>query len=212
MQKILDFIEKEISWVCSAHDIYHIKRVCKFAEIIYEDEKKWDKEVILVASLLHEILDNKFFWDKQEEQKQKVLQILDETSLNSEQKEKIIFIIENIWFWKSLDRKEKINMIEFQIVEDADRLESIWAISIARTFAYWWRKWVPIYDPEIPFDKNLTQEKYWKSSTSINHFYEKLLKLKDLLNTKKAKEIAKEKHNFLQYFLEQFYKEWDVKY
>lgn len=103
-------------------------------------------------------------------------------------------------------------MIEFKIVEDADRLESIWAISIARTFAYWWRKWIPIYDPEILFDKNLTEEKYWNSSTSINHFYEKLLKLKNLMNTRKAKEIAEEKYKFLEIFLENFYKEWNTDY
>lgn len=212
MKKVIEFIEKEISWVCSAHDFYHIKRVCKLAEIIYEDEKKWDKNVILTSALLHEILDNKFFADNLKEQKEKVLEILDKTSLSLEQKNKIIFIIENIWFWKSLGRKEKIEMIEFKIVEDADRLESIWAISIARTFAYWWRKWIPIYDPEIPFDKNLTEEKYWNSSTSINHFYEKLLKLKNLMNTRKAKEIAEEKHKFLEIFLENFYKEWNTDY
>lgn len=214
MQKILDFIEKEISWVCSAHDFYHIKRVYKFSEIIYKDEKKWDEKVILISALLHEMFDNKFFSDKLDEQRKKVDEILEKSDLTKEQKQKIIFIIENIWYWKSLWKKEKIEMIEFQIVEDADRLESIWAIAIARTFAYGGKNNRAIYDPEVPYDENLTEEKYGKASnsSSINHFYEKLLKLKDLLNTKKAREIAERKHKFMEKFLEEFFIEWEVNY
>lgn len=214
MEKIVEFIKNEISWICSAHDFYHIERVCKFAKIIYKDEKKWDEKVIIISALLHEMFDNKFFSWKLEEQRKKVNEILENSDLTRDQIEKIIFIIENIWYWKSLWRKEKIEMIEFQIVEDADRLEAIWAISIARTFAYGWKHWRVIYDPKIPYEENLTAEKYWNAnnSTTINHFYEKLLKLKDLLNTKKAREIAEKKHNFMEKFLEEFFIEWEVDY
>lgn len=212
MKNIYNFIEKKISWICTAHDMYHIERVCKLWKIIQESEGNWDKDVIIASSLLHEVFDNKFFSDNFEEQDLKLQDILKKSWLNKLQQEKVMFIIKNIWYWKSLWRREKPEMIEFQIVEDADRLESIWAISIARTFSYGWRKWIPIYDPKIPFEVDMTEEKYWNSSTSINHFYEKLLKLKDKMNTKKWKEIAEKKHKFLEIFLQEFYKEWEVNY
>ena len=210
LEIVKEFVKKEMEWVCSAHDLYHIERVCKLSEIIYESERKWDKDVILCSAFLHEFLDSKFFSEKLKEQELKVSYILEKAWLNQIQKEKVIFIINNIWYWKSLSRSNPIEMIEFLIVEDADRLESTGAISIARTFAYWWRKWIPIYDPNIKFDDNINEQSYWKSSTSINHFYEKLLKIKDLMHTKKAKEIAIEKHNFLELFLDNFHKEWNI--
>lgn len=207
---IKDFVKKEMEWICSAHDIYHIERVFRISEIIYDSEKNGDKDVVLVSALLHEFLDEKFFSDNLKEQEFKVNNILNTIWFTKVQIEKVNFIIKNIWYWKSLSRTEPISMIEFLIVEDADRLESTGAISIARTFAYWWKKWIPIYDPNIKFDSNLNEKSYWKSSTSINHFYEKLLKIKDLMHTKKWKEIALEKHKFLELFLDNFYKEWNI--
>lgn len=206
---VYDFVKKELEWVCSAHDMFHIERVFKLSNWIYEIEKKWDKEVIIYSALLHEILDNKFFKEKIEEQKNKIINLLKSLNLNEEQISKIYYIIDNIWYWKSLSWKKINKTIEFKIVEDADRLESLGAIAIARTFAYWWRKGIPIYDPNQKVDLELTQEKYWNSSTSINHFYEKLLNLKDLMNTDTWKRIVKERHEFLEIFLKQFHKEWE---
>jgi uncharacterized protein len=208
---VYDFVKSELEWVCSAHDLFHIDRVYKLSKQIYEFEKKWDKEVILYSALLHEILDDKFFKDDIEKQKNKILKLLERLNLKEEQISKIFYIVNNIWYWKSLGKEKIEKNIEFKIVEDADRLESLGAISIARTFAYWGRKWIPIYDPNIEVDLNLTKEKYWSSSwTSINHFYEKLLKLKDLMNTEIWKKIAKERHEFLEIFLKQFFKEWNA--
>lgn len=209
---VFEFVEREMEELCPAHDIHHIKRVYKLAEIIYESEQKWDKIVVLISALLHEVLDEKFFSEDIDKQASKVLEMLKRTWISELKQQKILFILENIWYRRSLWRKVKIEMPEYHIVEDADRLDSMWAIGIARTFAYGWKKWIPIYDPEIAFDENITKEKYSKSSTSINHFYEKLLKLKKLMNTKKWKEMARKKHKFLEKFLKEFHTEWEADY
>jgi len=210
-QIVYDFVKKELEWVCSAHDMFHIERVFKLSKWIYEIEKKWDKKVILYSALLHEILDNKFFAEQIETQKGKIISLLKSVDLTEKQIEEIYYIIDNIWYWKSISWREINKTIEFQIVEDADRIESLWAITIARTFAYGWRKWREIYNPDIKPDLDLTEAKYWKSKwTSINHFYEKLLKLKYLMNTETWKKIAEERHEFLEIFLKQFFKEWEA--
>jgi len=208
--KTKKFIKEELDWVCSAHDLYHIERVYKISEKIFLEEKNADKEVTLISALLHEMLDDKFFDWVLEKQKEKILDFLNSLELNEKQKEKIIYIIENIWYWKSLSWKKIDKFIEFQIVEDADRLESIWAIAIARTFAYWWKKHRPIYDPEIKVELNMTPEEYRNHKwTSLNHFYEKLLLLKDKMNTKFWKKLAEDRHNFMENFLKQFLAEWN---
>lgn len=210
IKMIYEFVKNELEWVCSAHDLFHIDRVFKLSKKIYSIEKKGDEKVVLYSALLHEVLDDKFFKEDIKKQKNKVLELLKNLNLEKKQIEKIFYIINNIWYWKSLGEKIEKN-IEFKIVEDADRLESLWAISIARTFAYWGRKWIPIYDPNIEVDLNLTKEKYGTSIwTSINHFYEKLLKLKNLMNTEIWKKIAEERHEFLKIFLKQFLKEWEA--
>ncbi len=208
--KTKNFIKKELEWLCSAHDLHHINRVYKISETIFLEDKKWNKEIILISALLHEMLDNKFFEWVLEKQKEKIENFLNSLELNKQEKEKITYIVENIWYWKSLSWKKIDKFIEFQIVEDADRLESIWAIAIARTFAYWWKKHIPIYDPEIKVELDMTPEEYRNHKwTSINHFYEKLLKLKYLMNTNFWKKIAKDRHKFMETFLEQFFWEWN---
>ena len=205
-----EFIYSELEGLCSAHDIYHINRVYMVSKKIFLEDEIWDEEVILISSLLHEMMDDKFFKWVIDIQKIKVEKFLDTLTLTLEQKEKIIYIIEHIWFWKSLGLDICDKFIEFQIVEDADRLEAIWAIAIARTFAYWWKKKRPIYDPNIEVKLNMTQEEYINYEwTSLNHFYEKLLKLKDLMNTKLWKKMADERHKFMETFLEQFLLEWE---
>ncbi len=211
--KTKNFIKKELDWVCSAHDLYHIERVYKISKKIFEEDKKWDKEIILISALLHEVLDDKFFEWLINEQKDKVINFLNSLELSKEQKEKIIYIIENIWYWKSLSWKNIDKFIEFQIVEDADRLESIWAIAIARTFAYWWKKHRSIYNPNIKVELDMTVEEYRNHEwTSLNHFYEKLLKLKNLMNTSYWKKLANDRHKYMEWFLEQFMWEWEGKF
>lgn len=209
IKKSKDFIELELNKLCSAHDIYHIERVFDNSMKIFADEKKWDELIIWIWALFHEMLDEKIFEWKIVEQLEKIEWFLNTLDLSKDQKEKIIYIVKNIWFRKTLDWKKKDKFIEFQIVEDADRLESIWAIAIARTFAYWWKMKRSIYDPSIKPIVNMTLEQYRNyESTSLNHFYEKLFKLKDLINTRLWKEIATERHKFMEIFLEQFFDEW----
>lgn len=212
IEKAKKFIELELYWLCSAHDIYHIERVFDNSMKIFKWEKVWDELVIWIGALFHEMLDNKFYKWQTEDQIKKINEFLDSINLSNEQKEKIIYIVENIGYGKSLSWKKIDKFTEFQIVEEADRLEAIWAIAIARTFAYWWKIQRPIYEPDIKPIQNITCEQYYRAeSHSINHFYEKLLKLKDEMKTKVWKEIAKERHIFMEKYLEQFFAEWNGK-
>ena len=202
----------EFEWVCTAHDLQHIIRVYNLSKKIYVEEKQWDEIVIYISALLHEMLDKKFFWDKYILQKTKVLDLLKTLGLCDIQIEKIIYILENFWYWISLTWNVIDKSIEFKIVEDADRLESVWAIAIARTFAYWWKKNRAIYDPLIEVELNMTEDKYNSANgTSINHFYEKLLLVKDLMNTKSWKKLSLERHSFVEKFLEHFFCEIGLK-
>lgn len=211
MQKfeiIKDFVKKELEWVCSAHDFFHIEKVFKNALKIQNLEQSWNIEIIWASALLHEMLDDKFYTDI-EKQELKLKEFLI-SIIEKEKVEKIIYIVKNIWFWKNLWSEKKEETIEFQIVQDADRLEAIWAIWIARVFSYGWKYKRSIYDPSIPYRKEITTENYrTEKTTSINHFYEKLLKLKDLLNTSWAKKLAQRKHKFMQDFLDEFLAEWN---
>ena len=211
IEKAKKFITKELEWLCSAHDIYHIERVYDNSMKILKKENSWDEIIVWLWALLHEMLDEKFYSWQKECQVNKINKFLNSfPELTKDEKEKIIYIIDNIWYWKSLSWKKINKFIEFQIVEDADRLEAIWAIAIARTFAYWWKVKRSIYDPNVLPNKNMTCEQYYSSKNhSINHFYEKLLKLKDVMNTKLWKEIAEKRHKFMEKYLEQFFAEWN---
>lgn len=212
IEKVYNFLKLEFEWVCTAHDLQHIIRVYNLSKKIYVEEKQWDEIVIYISALLHEMLDKKFFWDKYILQKTKVLDLLKTLGLCDIQIEKIIYILENFWYWISLTWNVIDKSIEFKIVEDADRLESVWAIAIARTFAYWWKKNRAIYDPLIEVELNMTEDKYNSANgTSINHFYEKLLLVKDLMNTKSWKKLSLERHSFVEKFLEQFFCEIGLK-
>lgn len=210
IKKAKKIIELELKWLCSAHDIYHIERVYDNSMKIFKWESNWDEVVIWLGALFHEMLDEKFFNWKKEEQVIKINNFLSWFELTKDQKEKIIYIIENLWYGKSLSWKKIDKFIEFQIVEEADRLDAIWAIAIARTFAYWGKIQRPIYEPDVKPIQNMTCEQYYRAeSHSINHFYEKLLKLKDEMKTKVWKEIAEERHIFMEKYLEQFFAEWN---
>ncbi|NDK07695.1 phosphohydrolase [Candidatus Gracilibacteria bacterium] len=203
------YINNELVGLCSAHDMYHIERVYDNSIKIFEGEQDGDELVIGLGAVFHEMLDEKFFQGKKENQIKKINDFLNSIELTDTQKEKIIFIIENIGYGKSLSGKTINKFIEFQIVEEADRLDAIGAIAIARTFAYGGKIKRPIYEPNQKPIENMTCEQYYRAeSHSINHFYEKLLKLKDKMKTKVGKQIATERHIFMEKYLEQFFAEW----
>lgn len=207
-----NFVRQELEWLCSAHDFYHIDRVWKLAQKIYEQEKQGDILVIELGALLHESFDDKFYSTEEIQEKRKVLQkFLQDEKLDETRIKQVFYVIENVGYSKSLARGSDFQMTEeLRIVEDADRLEAIWAIAIARTFTYGGKKKRPIYDPEAPILEITDKASYQKSeSSSIHHFYDKLLRLKNLLHTDSARKMAEKRHKFMEQFLEQFHAEWN---
>ncbi|KYC59123.1 hypothetical protein B4100_3624 [Heyndrickxia coagulans] len=192
----------------SGHDWHHIRRVRGLALYIAEKEEKGDRFIIEASALLHDIPDVKLNADNQKGAK-KLKAFLNSLPLAEYQKEQIQNIVASISF-KGGNETELLHF-EAMAVRDADRLDAIGAIGIARAFAYGGKKGQPLYDPELPVRKQMTEEEYRNGKTSsIHHFYEKLLLLKDRLYTEAAKKLAEERHYFMEQFLQEFFKEWNV--
>lgn len=212
IENIKNYVEKEMKDLCISHDFFHIQRVVENAKKIYSWEKQWNIELIIWWAYLHESLDEKFFHNTEKRKKQLSI-FLQEIWYDISEVNKILFIADNVGFWKSLERKEDFNWsIEFQIVEDADRLEWVWAINIARTFSYGGKKWRIIYDPNISPVSMWNDNEYRinsQKSTSFNHFYEKILLLKNLMHTKTWRKLVEQRHKFTEKFLKQFLDEWE---
>lgn len=201
------YVQKELGQDATGHDWFHVDRVRGNALTIYKQENQGDAFVIEMAALLHDIADEKLN-DSVEKGEAKLEAFLNSILLEKETKDHIKQIIETISYKGG--RKTELATIEAKIVQDADRLDAIGAIGIARAFAYGGKKGQPIYDPNIQVREEMTLEEYRKGkSTSIHHFYEKLLKLKDLLNTKTAKDMAEKRQKMMELFLEQFFQEWN---
>ena len=209
INKTIELVKQKLEGTESGHDWFHIERVWKLSLHIQQKEGG-DKLVIELASLLHDIADPKFHNGDETIATKIVTQFLTEQKVDPEIIYKVIFIIENMSF-KNRNDAPKDLPLELRIVQDADRLDAIGAIGIARTFNFGGYKNNLMYHPDIEPKVNQTKQEYKKSNgTTINHFYEKLLLLKDLLNTKTAKEIAEHRHQFMLQFLDEFYKEWNV--
>lgn len=190
----------------SGHDWWHIYRVRKMALKIAEFEGG-DLFVIEMAALLHDLDD----WKLNHTGNPKIKEWLEKLRLTKDEIEKIVLVTEQVSF-KGAGVQNSPTSIEAQIVQDADRLDAIGAIGIARTFAYGGSKGRLIYHPEINPEFHSEFEAYKKGeSPTINHFYEKLLLLKERLNTPSAYRFAEKRHQFMEEFLEQFYREWDTK-
>lgn len=209
INKTIELVKEKLEGTESGHDWFHIERVWKLSLKIHEKEGG-NQLIIELASLLHDIADPKFHNGDETIASKIVNQFLTEQSLDPETIEKVIFIIENMSF-KNRNDAPKDLPLELKIVQDADRLDAIGAIGIARTFNFGGYKNNLMYHPDIEPKLNQSKEEYKKSNgTAINHFYEKLLLLRDLLNTDTAKEIAEHRHQFMLQFLDEFYKEWNV--
>ena len=205
----INFVKEKLEGAEAGHDWFHIERVWKLSKKIAEKEGG-NLEVIELSALLHDIADPKFH-NGDETLALKISQnFLEEIHVNAELIEQVLFVIKNISFKNRAEAPEN-PPLELQIVQDADRLDAIGAIGIARTFNFGGFKNNLMYHPEIKPNLGMNKEEYKKSNgTTINHFYEKLLLLKDLMNTETAKRIASERHNFMLQFLDEFYKEWNV--
>jgi len=191
------------------HDWFHTLRVYNNAMLIAKAENV-DKLIVSLGSLLHDIADSKFHDGDETVGPKMARKFLFKHNVDSLVIEHVIKIIENISFNKSLDDGEKFQSPELDVIQDADRLDAIGAIGIARCFNYGGFKNRALYDPDIKPNLNMNKEEY-KNSTAptINHFYEKLLLLKDRMNTKTGKRIAKKRHDYMVQFLDQFYAEWN---
>ncbi|WP_309867826.1 HD domain-containing protein [Bacillus sp. SLBN-46] len=201
------FVRNELGEDATGHDWFHVDRVRKNALHICKEEKQGNPFIIEMAALLHDIPDEKLN-ESVEKGKAKLDSFLQSITLSSEEQSHILQIIQSISY-KGGSKTELVS-IEAKIVQDADRLDAIGAIGIARAFAYGGKKGQQIYDPNIQVREKMSLEEYRKGkSTSIHHFYEKLIKLKDLLNTHAAKSMAESRHQMMGLFLEQFFQEWE---
>ena len=206
----IKFVKAELKNAEGGHDWFHIERVYKNALLIAKGES-CDILVVELGALLHDIADSKFHNGDESVGPKKARLFLESENVSENTIIHVVNIIDNISF-KGGNVVKNFHSLELDIVQDADRLDAIGAIGIARTFNYGGFKNRAIYNPEITPNLSMSKEEY-KNSTAptINHFYEKLLLLKDKMNTKTGKEIAIQRHHFMESFLSQFYAEWDGK-
>ena len=204
----MSFVKETLEGAEGGHDWFHIERVYKNALLISKTEPV-DTFVVALGALLHDIADSKFNNGDETIGPKMARQFLFELNTDSTIIEHVVNIIENISF-KGGHEKQTFKSPELDVIQDADRLDAIGAIGIARCFNYGGFKNRPLYNPDIKPNLNMTKEEYKTSKgPTINHFYEKLLLLKDKMNTKTAKKIALQRHHYMESFLEQFYIEWN---
>lgn len=208
ISQTIDFVKSTLEGAEAGHDWFHTERVWKLAQNIAQGEN-CNLKVVEISALLHDIADPKFHNGDENLAIKISDNFLRKIGVEENLIESILFVIKHISF-KNRGELPEVMPIELQIVQDADRLDAIGAIGIARTFNFGGFKNNLMYDPNIKPNLNQTKEEYKKSNgTTINHFYEKLLLLKDLMNTEKGRALAEERHQFMLRFLEQFYKEWN---
>lgn len=201
------YVQKELGEDATGHDWFHVDRVRRNALFICRTENAGDPFIIEMAALLHDIPDEKLN-ETAQKGVAKLASFLQSISLPDEAKNHIEQIIASISFKGG--RKVELLTVEAKIVQDADRLDAIGAIGIARAFAYGGKKGRPIYDPRFNIREEMSLEEYrLGKSSSIHHFYEKLLKLKNLMNTETAKNMADSRHKMMEIFLLQFKNEWN---
>ncbi len=208
IDKTIRFVKKTLAQAEGGHDWFHIERVYKNALLIAASEN-CDLEIVQLGALLHDIADSKFHDGDETIGPKTARTFLESENVVATTIDHVIAIIENISF-KGGKVERKFSSIELDIVQDADRLDAIGAIGIARTFNYGGFKNRALYNPDIVPNLSMTKEEYKKNEApTINHFYEKLLLLKDKMNTETGKQIAQERHRYMEDFLEQFYAEWE---
>lgn len=207
IQKTADFIKQEFGDDSSGHDWWHIYRVWKNAISICERERA-DLFIVELAALLHDLDDWKFN-ESEDETPRRAQAWMESCGVDSQTNQAVCEIIRHVSY-KGARVENKMKSLEGFIVQDADRLDAIGAIGIGRAFAYGGYKNRPMYDPETENHMHASFKEYKNSkSATINHFYEKLLLLKDMMNTATAKKIAEQRHEIMLKFLEQFMNEWE---
>lgn len=205
----LNLLEEQFKGESTGHDYWHMFRVWKMSKHIAQSENGVDMFTLELGALLHDIADWKFNDGDEEAGPRAARKWLDSQKVN----EKVILEVEDIIrtiSFKGAGVASNMKNIEGKIIHDADKIDAIGAIGIARVFAYSGAHNRPIYDPEINIEEHNSFEAYKKSKgTAVNHFYEKLLLLKDRMYTKTGKKIATHRHKIMEDYLTEFYKEWD---
>jgi uncharacterized protein len=210
IQNTIAFVKRELSDAEGGHDWFHIQRVFNTSKLLLQHEEG-DSLVVQLAALLHDIADPKFHNGNEQIGPQTARDFLETQQVSHETTAHVVNIIRHMSFKNSLEQDgETFTSKEMDIVQDADRLDAIGAIGIARAFNYGGFKNRELYNPNVPPNLNMTKEEYKKSKApTINHFYEKLLLLKDGMRTPTGKKLAEKRHQFMLDYLEQFYKEWE---
>ncbi|WP_421803776.1 HD domain-containing protein [Flagellimonas sp.] len=210
IQNTIAFVKEELNDAEGGHDWFHIQRVFNTSKLLLQHEEG-DSLVVQLAALLHDIADPKFHNGDEQIGPQTAQDFLETQQVSHETTAHVVNIIRHMSFKNSLEQDgETFTSKEMDIVQDADRLDAIGAIGIARAFNYGGFKNRELYNPKVPPNLNMTKEEYKKSKApTINHFYEKLLLLKDGMRTPTGKKLAEKRHQFMLDYLEQFYKEWD---
>jgi len=208
IQNTIQFVKQTLKNAEGGHDWFHIERVYKNSCLIAQGET-CDFLVVQLGALLHDIADSKFYNGDETVGPAYAKAFLEKENVSTEIIDHVVKIIKNISF-KGGNVSQTFRSKELDVVQDADRLDAIGAIGIARAFNYGGYKNRKLFDPEVKPNLQLTKEEYTNSKApTINHFYEKLLLLKDKMNTKTGKKIAQERHVFMEQFLKQFYAEWN---
>lgn len=202
------FVKTTLKDAEGGHDWFHTERVYNNALLISKGETV-DELVVALGALLHDIADSKFNNGDDTIGPKIAGEFLMKQNVSTKVINHVIKIIENVSFSSNIDNASAFKSKELEVIQDADRLDALGAIGIARTFNYGGFKNRALYNPDIKPNLNLTKDEYKKSTApTINHFYEKLLLLKDKMNTKTGRKIAEERHNYMVDFLKQFYAEW----
>lgn len=208
IENTIAFVKLQLKDAEGGHDWFHIERVYKNTLALAKEEQ-CDILICQLGALLHDIADSKFHNGDEKIGPKTARNFLENENVSEEIIKHVIQIIENISF-KGGNFEKKFDSIELQIVQDADRLDAIGAIGIARCFNYGGFKDRTIYNPEIKPNLSMSKEEYKNADApTINHFYEKLLLLKDKMNTASGKKLAVKRHEFMETFLEQFFEEWN---
>jgi len=210
IHKAEEFVKNTLGDAEGGHDWWHIYRVRNLARSIHKREQNGaDLFIVELGALLHDIADYKFYDGDESVGPRKAEEFLNSLNIDTDIVMHVKQIIENISFEGGV-QVSNFKSPEFDIVQDADRLDAIGAIGIARTFNYGGHKGRLIYHTDIKPKLNMSKEEYKKpTAPTINHFYEKLLLLRDRMNTKTGREMAEHRHKYMEDFLQEFYKEWD---
>jgi uncharacterized protein len=210
IEKTIEYVQEELQAAEGGHDWFHIQRVFRNTLLIARGEQV-NILVVSLAALLHDLADAKFHGGDEKIGPKKADSFMRSLKIPASDRKHVVKIIENISFKNSLEPKKKpFKSKELEVVQDADRLDAIGAIGIARAFSFGGYGGRKLYDPDIPPNPGMNKAEYKKSKgPTINHFYEKLLLLKDKMNTETGKKLAEDRHHFMLEFLEEFYREWN---